>query len=155
MACVYLSVFQGARGIRRSFSRPLGLACTGSPVSAAPWSCISDRVRLVVPGVQPQHWGFQFQCPLSKSQVFWLPWWTQPLLDCSWFCSCPWPSQLSAILALIHCSVLTFWTGCGDGSPAHAGTSPDELFLPSVALVIFQTTKKCSILKALKANGLF
>lgn len=75
-------------------------------------------------------------CSSALCPSFLASWWTQPLLNCSQLVLF---LPLAVLVVSSFCSDsqlnLAFWNGCGGGSPAHAGTSPDELFLPSLALV--------------------
>lgn len=68
------------------------------------------------------------------------------------FCSCPWPSQfLLWFTAQFWHSEIVVMVGL---LPMLVPVLM-SCFFPSLAFVSFQTAKKCSILKALKANSLF
>lgn len=160
---VYIWVFSRVHGVSitpfpageelccSSYKTPLGLACTGSPLSAAQWSCISHRVRLVVPGVQPQHWGFLFQCPLSKFFGFLVDTATTELLSVG---SVPALGCLSCQQFLLWFTAqfgllewMWWWVSC----PCWY----QSWWVVSSQSGTCQTAKRCYILKALKANGLF
>lgn len=124
--CTYLSIFQGAWGIHLPFSSWWGAVlhliqdtfrsglhrktCECSSMALHQSQCQTGHAA-----VQPQLWGFLFQCPLPNNQFFWLlAGHSHYRTALSWFCSCPWPSQLSAVLALINCFLewMCWWVSC-------------------------------------------
>lgn len=114
-ACIYLSIFQGAWGIHHPFSSWWGALLQliqdtfRSGLHRKSFKCSS--VVLHQSQGQTGHasraaTALGFPVPVPFVQVFWLlgghsHYWTA----LSWFCSCPWLSELSAVFALIHSSI--------------------------------------------------
>lgn len=116
-ACIYLSIFQGVCGIHHPFSSWWGALLQLMQDVFRPglhrrffkYSSVvlhQSRGQTGCARCAATALGFPVPMPIVQEPVFWLPgghshYWTA----LSWFCSCPWPSQFSATLALIHSSV--------------------------------------------------